>query len=133
MHIQKDVLPYALWYLLCPVSAALADIFRVGSISTSYKVIERLTVRWRVYGWQVEWQFYDAVQSYRPVKVTSSRPFLGSFATVMVEAATSQRTATVPAMAPGAVRLSLSDGALVSGCLSGGMAIGRTDGPTEYL
>ena len=36
LHIQKDVLPYALCYLLCPVSAALASIFRIDSISTSY-------------------------------------------------------------------------------------------------
>ena len=34
--------------------------------------------------------------------------FLGSFAPVMAEAATSQPTAAVPAMAPGAARLSLS-------------------------
>ena len=37
-HIQKDVLPYALCWLLSPVSAALASIFRMKSISTSYKV-----------------------------------------------------------------------------------------------
>ena len=36
LHIQKDVLPYALCQLLCPVSAALASIFRMDSISTSY-------------------------------------------------------------------------------------------------
>ena len=35
LHIQKDELPYALCYLLCPVSAALAHIFRLDSISTS--------------------------------------------------------------------------------------------------
>ena len=35
-HIQKDVLPYALCQLLCPVSAALASIFRMDSIPTSY-------------------------------------------------------------------------------------------------
>ena len=29
LHIQKDVLPYALCSLLCPVSAALASIFRM--------------------------------------------------------------------------------------------------------
>jgi hypothetical protein len=40
------------------------------------------------------------------VKVTFSRPFLGSFARVMAGAATSQRTAAVPA--PGATRLSRS-------------------------
>jgi len=28
LHTQKDVLPYALCYLLCPVSAALVRIFR---------------------------------------------------------------------------------------------------------
>ena len=36
LHIQKDVLPYALCWLLCPVSAALASILRMDSISTSY-------------------------------------------------------------------------------------------------
>ena len=36
LHIQKDVLPYSLCWLLCPFSAALASIFRVDSISTSY-------------------------------------------------------------------------------------------------
>ena len=36
LHIQKDVLPYALCKLLCPVSAALASIFRMDSIYTSY-------------------------------------------------------------------------------------------------
>ena len=36
LHIQKDVLPYALCYLLCPASAALASIFRTDLISTSY-------------------------------------------------------------------------------------------------
>ena len=35
LHIQKDVLPYALCLLLCPVSAALAGIFWMDSISTS--------------------------------------------------------------------------------------------------
>jgi hypothetical protein len=35
LHIQ-EVLPYALRRLLCPVSAGLASIFRMGSISTSY-------------------------------------------------------------------------------------------------
>ena len=34
LHLQKDVLPYALCQLLCPVSAALASIFRMDSIST---------------------------------------------------------------------------------------------------
>ena len=38
LHIQKDVLPYALCYLLCPVSAALASIFRMDSIITSYSI-----------------------------------------------------------------------------------------------
>ena len=37
LHIQKDVLPYAMRYLLCPVSAARASIFRMDSISTSYR------------------------------------------------------------------------------------------------
>ena len=37
LHIQKDVLPYALSYSLCPVSAALASISRMDSISTSYR------------------------------------------------------------------------------------------------
>ena len=36
LHIQKDVLPYALCYLLCSVLAALASIFWMDSISTSY-------------------------------------------------------------------------------------------------
>ena len=36
LHIRQDVLPYALSWLLCPVSAALASIFRMDSISTSY-------------------------------------------------------------------------------------------------
>ena len=29
VHIQKDVLPYAWCYLLCPVSASLASFFRM--------------------------------------------------------------------------------------------------------
>ena len=37
-HIQKDVLRYAFCLLLFPVSAALASIFWMDSISTSYKV-----------------------------------------------------------------------------------------------
>jgi len=36
LHIQKDVLPYALCLLLCPVSAAVASIFQMDSTSTSY-------------------------------------------------------------------------------------------------
>ena len=52
---------------------------------------------------------YDAVSSCRPVKVTFPRPFLESFAPVMTRAATSQQTAAVPAMAPGAARPSLSN------------------------
>ena len=37
LHIQNDVLPCALCLLLCPVSAALASISRMGNaISTSY-------------------------------------------------------------------------------------------------
>ena len=40
LHIQKDVLPYALCWLLCPVSAAFASIFRMDSISTSYNWME---------------------------------------------------------------------------------------------
>ena len=52
--------------------------------------------------------FYDAVESYRPVKVTFTRPSLRSFAPVMAAAATSQRTAAVPAMAPDAARLCLA-------------------------
>jgi hypothetical protein len=31
LHIQKDVLPYALCKLLCPVSAGLASIFQMDS------------------------------------------------------------------------------------------------------
>ena len=34
LHIQKDVLPFSLCKLLCPVSADLASIFRMDSIST---------------------------------------------------------------------------------------------------
>ena len=37
LHIQKDVLPYALCWLMCPVPAALASIFQMDSISTSYQ------------------------------------------------------------------------------------------------
>ena len=36
VNIQKNVLPYALCHLLCPVSAALASIFRLNLISTSF-------------------------------------------------------------------------------------------------
>ena len=36
VHVQTDVLPHASCYLLCPVSAVLARIFRMDSISTSY-------------------------------------------------------------------------------------------------
>ena len=36
LHIQKDVLPYALRKFLCPVTAALASVFRMDSTSTSY-------------------------------------------------------------------------------------------------
>ena len=39
LHMQKDVLPYALCYLLCPVSADLASIRRMDSISTSYTLV----------------------------------------------------------------------------------------------
>ena len=42
LHVQKDVLPYALCYLLCPVAVALASIFRMDSISTAYVVQELL-------------------------------------------------------------------------------------------
>ena len=35
LHIQEDVLSYASGKLLCPVSAALASVSRVVSISTS--------------------------------------------------------------------------------------------------
>ena len=38
LHIQKNVLPYALCWLLCPVSAALASFSRMDSIATSYLV-----------------------------------------------------------------------------------------------
>ena len=38
LHVQKDVLPYALCEILCPVSAALASLSRMDSISTSYFV-----------------------------------------------------------------------------------------------
>ena len=37
LRIQKEVLPYALCQLMCPVSAALASMFQMDSISTSYK------------------------------------------------------------------------------------------------
>ena len=36
VHIQKDVLPYALCQLLCPVSVALASNFQMESISTFF-------------------------------------------------------------------------------------------------
>ena len=36
LHIQKDVLPYTLYQLLCPVLIALVSTFRMDSISTSY-------------------------------------------------------------------------------------------------
>ena len=36
LHIQTDVLPCALSWLLCHMSAALASIFRMDSISTCY-------------------------------------------------------------------------------------------------
>ena len=39
LHIQKDVIPYTLCSILCPVPAALASIFRVDSISTSYNFV----------------------------------------------------------------------------------------------
>jgi len=39
-HLQKDVLPYALCWGLCPVSTALASISRMDSISTSYEYLE---------------------------------------------------------------------------------------------
>ena len=35
-HNQKNLLPYAVCSLPCPVSAALASIFQVNSIFTSY-------------------------------------------------------------------------------------------------
>jgi len=38
------VLPYALCYSLCPVSAALASIFRMDSIPTSYSRTMNLNV-----------------------------------------------------------------------------------------
>ena len=50
----------------------------------------------------------DGASRCRPVKVTFSRPFLRTFAPVRAGAATSQRTAAVPAKAPGAPRFSLS-------------------------
>ena len=52
--------------------------------------------------------FHDAVSSCRPVKITFSRPFLKEPCPVMARAATSQRTAAIPAKAPSAARLSLS-------------------------
>ena len=52
--------------------------------------------------------FYDAVLSCRPVKATFSRTFPRSFAPVVTGTASSQRTAAVPNMAPGATKLSLS-------------------------
>ena len=42
LRIQKDVLPYALCWLLCPVPAALASIFRMDSISTTYRFMARI-------------------------------------------------------------------------------------------
>ena len=43
LHVRKDVLPYVLCYMLCPVSAALASIFRMYPISTSCKTNCRRT------------------------------------------------------------------------------------------
>ena len=37
LHVQQDLPPYAFCYWLCPVSAALAKISRMDSISTSIK------------------------------------------------------------------------------------------------
>ena len=45
LHVQKDVLPHVLRYSLCPVSAALAVISRMDSISTSYKNPQEICVR----------------------------------------------------------------------------------------
>ena len=39
LHVQKDVLPCAVCQSPCPVSAALASIFRIDSIFTSYRRI----------------------------------------------------------------------------------------------
>ena len=36
LHIQEDVRPYALCWLLCPVSVAVARIHQKDLISTSY-------------------------------------------------------------------------------------------------
>ena len=44
-HVQKDVLPYALCSLLFPLSAALASIVRMDSISTSYTLGGRFRFR----------------------------------------------------------------------------------------
>ena len=38
LHIQKDVLPCALCLLLCPVSAALASIFRMEATPASRRI-----------------------------------------------------------------------------------------------
>ena len=43
LHIQKDVQPYAWCWLLCTVSDALASIFRMDSISTSYRLCLHLS------------------------------------------------------------------------------------------
>ena len=44
LHIQKDVLRYALCLLLYPVSAALASIFWIDSISTSSILLQRCSI-----------------------------------------------------------------------------------------
>ena len=41
LHIQEDLLPYVLCYLLCPVSAAPASMFRMDSTFTSYVLHSR--------------------------------------------------------------------------------------------
>ena len=40
-HIQKDVLPYALCEFLCPMSTALASIYRMDLISASCVRVQR--------------------------------------------------------------------------------------------
>ena len=70
MHIQNDVLPNALRYLLRPVSAALASIFRMDSIFTSY---ESLDMYYLVRSCDVLFE----------VKI-STLPFLGSAASDLV-------------------------------------------------
>ena len=48
LDIKKNVLPCTLCYLLSPVSAALASIFRMDSNSTSYLYVQHVALRLRL-------------------------------------------------------------------------------------